>query len=410
MMTTKPTEVSLRRRGERGAALVTSLLVAMLLLAAGGALIASAGMTAANAVDATSEAQAYYAADAGLQAALNVLRRNVPSDPAGTVADFHHLACGTADPCTNSGYNLALWLDYDGDTVEISSNPSLGYRVEVYDPSRPRTDTLGAAYQPRYLVVRSTGREQQKGATKVLEMMVDRFQFTYDAPAPLVLRESQDGLTHVTLIPGPGQPNTYSGTDVANPSVTKPAVGVGDTVFLGTTDLAIATTATAAETITGGVGAVGTAAVPWPSIVADAPTAVATVDELRGFATSTACPPNNQALSGFTFIEGNCTLGPNNTGSGFLVITGTLTMSGNFNFSGLIFVLGSGRVVRSGGGGGIVEGGILAARFTGNGSGGFGGVVFDTSGGGNSAIRYNSLAIENALAAMGPRALGVVEK
>ncbi|MFN2415866.1 MAG: hypothetical protein ABR603_12040, partial [Pyrinomonadaceae bacterium] len=322
MMTTKPTEVSLRRRGERGAALVTSLLVAMLLLAAGGALIASAGMTAANAVDATSEAQAYYAADAGLQAALNVLRRNVPSDPAGTDADFHRLACGTADPCTNAGYNLALWLDYDGDTVEISSNPSLGYRVEVYDPSRPRTATLGAAYQPRYLVVRSTGRELQKGATKVLEMMVDRFQFSYDAPAPLVLRESEDGTNHVSIDPGPGAPNSYSGTDASNPLVTKPAVGVGQTLYNGNSDLVIATTAMAGEVLTGGVMPVGTAAMPWPDIVSDAETTAAAVASMREFASSTACPPNNQALSGYTFIDGDCSLGPQNSGSGFMVITG----------------------------------------------------------------------------------------
>ena len=410
MMKKTPTEISLRRRGERGAALITSMLVAMLLLAAGGALIASAGMTASNAVDATSEAQAYYAADAGLQAALNVLRRNVPSNPAGTNADFHNILCGTANSCTNAGYNLALWLDYDGNTVTISNTPSLGYRVEVYDPSKPRTDTIAAGYQPRYLMVRSTGREQQKGATKVLEMMVDRFQFAYDAPAPLVLRESEDDTNHVTLIPGPGQPNLYSGTDVSNPSVTKPAVGVGETLYLGITDFALATTATASETLTGGVAAVGNATTPWPSVVSDAPTAVATVEGLRELATSTACPANNQALSGFTFIEGNCSLGPNNSGSGFLVITGTLTLSGNFNFSGLIFVLGSGNIVRSGGGGGGIEGGILAANFTGDGSGGFGPVIFDTSGGGNSAIRYNSLAIENALALAGPKMLGIVEK
>jgi hypothetical protein len=410
-MRSKPSEITHGRRGERGAALVMSLLIAMLLLAAGGALIATAGMTVSNAVDSTAEAQAYYAADAGLQAALTVIRRN-RAGANGLEANFHTFACGTAAACTNDGDNLSQWLG--GATVTLSASPALSYSVTVTDPSRPTDPTdpnanLAADYTPRYLHVRSVGRGPQ-GAVKVMEMMVDRFKFAYDAPAPLVLRESQDGTNHVGLAPGPGQPNLYSGTDVSNPSVTKPAVGVGQTLFNSNTDLAVASAAMASETMTGGVGAVGTAGTPWPPIVANAPAAASTVAALKGFATSTTCPGNSTALSGFTFIEGDCTLGPQNSGSGFLVITGKLTASGNFNFSGLVFVLGSGQVERSGGGGGTIQGGILAAKFTGNGSGGFGAVDFDTSGGGNSKIRYNSKAIEDALAVLGPRAIGVVEK
>ena len=48
-------KVSDARAGERGAALVTAMLVAMLLLAAGGALVVTTGMTATNAVDATAD-------------------------------------------------------------------------------------------------------------------------------------------------------------------------------------------------------------------------------------------------------------------------------------------------------------------------------------------------------------------
>ena len=64
------------RKNERGAALLTSLMVATLLLAAGGALIQITSMSASNAIDSTAEAQAYYGAEAGLQAALNALRGN----------------------------------------------------------------------------------------------------------------------------------------------------------------------------------------------------------------------------------------------------------------------------------------------------------------------------------------------
>ncbi len=65
------------RSGERGAALIMMLLVSMLLLAAGGALIMTTALSATNAIDVTAETQAFNAAEAGMQSALNVLRGNV---------------------------------------------------------------------------------------------------------------------------------------------------------------------------------------------------------------------------------------------------------------------------------------------------------------------------------------------
>ena len=65
------------RSSERGAALITSLMVATLVLAAGGALILTTGMSTTTAIDATAEMQAYYGAEAGIQQSLNVLRGNV---------------------------------------------------------------------------------------------------------------------------------------------------------------------------------------------------------------------------------------------------------------------------------------------------------------------------------------------
>jgi hypothetical protein len=408
-MKTSPSPAA-RRRGERGAALVTALLMTTLLLAAGGALILTSSMAVTTAADSTAEMQAYYAAEAGLEASLAVMRRNVVSNTSpATEPTFRNIVCGAATTCNNTGGDFSQWLSYTGGVVSLGSN--LSYSLSVRDARVESGAALPASpYSPRFLVITSTGRGP-KGARKVLEMTVDRFLFSYDAPATLVLRESQDDTNHVSISPGPGAPNTYSGTDFANPTTTKPAVGVGQTLYNGNTDLAIANTAMAGEVMTGGVSAVGTAGSPWPSIVTDATTASASVATMRTSATSTACPGNNQALSGFTFIDGDCTLGPQNSGSGFLVITGTLTTSGNFNFSGLIFALGSGRIDRGGGGGGIIQGGILAANFDDDDlAAGFGPVVFSTSGGGNSTIRYNSQSIEDALGAFGPRVTGIVEK
>lgn len=401
------------RRGERGAALISAVLISMLLLAAGGALILTTGMTAANAVDATAEAQAYYAADAGLQAALCVLRRNVQSSPAGTSATFHNFVCGTASTCTNSGGNLSLWLTYTGSVVSISANPPMSYSVTVTDPSLASTATVPALpYQPLRLLVTVRGYGP-KGAVKVLEMMVDRFLFTYNAPAALVLRESQNNISHVQIDPGSGAPNGYSGVDNASPpSATVPAVGVGATVFNGNTDLTVATAAFASENMsTPAVSTVGTTALPWPDFLLTADAArsfTSGSNGLQSLAATTTCPANSQALSNFTFIAGDCSLGPNNSGSGLLVATGHLTLSGGFNFSGLVLILGDGHVTRSGGGGGTIRGGIVAAAF--GSTGNFTGVVFDTNGGGGSIVQYDSIAIQNALAALGPRVLGVVEK
>src|SRR2546430_5886459 len=72
-----------RRVNERGAALITTLLVATMLLIVGGALILTTNMAAVLAIDSTSELQAYYSAEAGVNAAINVLRRNGQSNPAG---------------------------------------------------------------------------------------------------------------------------------------------------------------------------------------------------------------------------------------------------------------------------------------------------------------------------------------
>src|SRR5205085_11490969 len=81
------------RAGERGAALITAVLLSLLLLAAGGTLILTTTMTGITARDATAEMQAYYAAEAGVAKTLEVLRGNVASTPTGTRASFRNVLC-----------------------------------------------------------------------------------------------------------------------------------------------------------------------------------------------------------------------------------------------------------------------------------------------------------------------------
>src|SRR5712692_10755252 len=94
---------------ERGAALITMLLVSIPLLMAGGALIMITSMSAANTADSAAETKAYYAAEAGSQQVLNVLRGNVApnplfvSNPSGSIAPGNLINFGTAvNPATSN--------------------------------------------------------------------------------------------------------------------------------------------------------------------------------------------------------------------------------------------------------------------------------------------------------------------
>jgi type II secretory pathway component PulK len=62
------------RNGERGAALITVIMISFLLLVAVAALLLEASTNTANVTDATAEEQAYYAAESGIQTAVNILR------------------------------------------------------------------------------------------------------------------------------------------------------------------------------------------------------------------------------------------------------------------------------------------------------------------------------------------------
>ena len=401
-------------RGERGAALITALLMTTLLLAAGGALIMTSTMAATTAADATAEMQAYYAAEAGLEASLAVIRRNVAPKTAGVKATFLTAVCGTAATCNNTGGDLSQWLTYTGGVVPLATN--LSYSLSVRDARVAQGAALPSDswYIPRYLVVTSTGRGP-KGARKVLEMTVDRLSLTYDAPATLVLRQSDDQTAlnkHVTIDTGAGGPS-YSGQDHYYPTVYKGAVGVGSTDFSSTTDVAIAkvgfsSVATTPATNNGVTPIGGTGEAAWPDVVKDANAARAFVSAAKASVTSTACPGNNDPLNGLTVITGDCSLGSKNAGQGLLVVTGKLTLDGGFDYQGLVFVLGDGGIRRNGAGNGKIYGGVLAANF--GATGNFGPVNFDTNGGGGSLVQYDSVAIENALANFGPKVVGVVEK
>jgi hypothetical protein len=142
------------REGERGAALITMLLISTLILAAGGALILSTATTATNTIDSTSSKQSFYAAESGLQMALNAMRGNTTHSAAITAgtkmslrtAIMPNLSNGTADtvPCgtgdgdatvANPRCSLSGWLPYQNGVVPVDPNvTSSAFRLAVFDP------------------------------------------------------------------------------------------------------------------------------------------------------------------------------------------------------------------------------------------------------------------------------------
>jgi hypothetical protein len=71
-------------------------------------------------------------------------------------------------------------------------------------------------------------------------------------------------------------------------------------------------------------------------------------------------------------------------------------MRGNTDFKGAILVLGKGELIRNGGGNGEIYCGITIAAFNRT-AGGFTAPTFNTNGGGDSTIQYDSAALSSAL-------------
>lgn len=131
--------IARNRAGERGAALVTMLLVSILMLGAGGALIMTTMMSANNAIGSTPEMQAFYVAETGMQSALNVLRGN--AQPLITATDRMSFRTAIIPSISNGGNTgsprFAGWLPYNDPSDASSLVPVTvgtvtgGYRVTV---------------------------------------------------------------------------------------------------------------------------------------------------------------------------------------------------------------------------------------------------------------------------------------
>src|SRR5215208_2424900 len=115
-----PVKRNCGREDERGAALITAILVSLLILSICGTLLLTTTTSTTNTIGSTDEMQAYYAAEAGIQAALNVVRGNVAPHPSdGTKMNFKNaVAVSTSNNPASGVAQLSRWLVYDYTAVD----------------------------------------------------------------------------------------------------------------------------------------------------------------------------------------------------------------------------------------------------------------------------------------------------
>ncbi|MEP6919956.1 MAG: pilus assembly PilX N-terminal domain-containing protein [bacterium] len=426
-------------RNERGAALVVSLLVATVLLVAGGALIQVTSMSARNAIDSTFETQAYYGAEAGLQAALNVLRANTPPSatpmPTGmTRISFRNaVILGRSNDCPNGSAGdpsgvarLSRYLPYSdrrtaNTRVTVSTSPTIQYEVQV---SLPPGDNCapaepvclpGGTIEPKRLLVQATGYGPN-GARKQMSMIVSRNAFDTTIPAMMTLVGTPAGVPAMSFQSGNSNNHIYSGVDNATGLASGlPAFGTTNAA-----DNAIAASNAASNTTSSPATAVVSTL---PSYLQSPAAARAFLDQMQAAAilgaaqspaTATYLPTGGSGNpTGFTFVKGDYTMG-SGSGSGLLIVTGELTTNGGTNFNGVLIVLGSGYVNRSGGGGGAFYGANFIARVDWPADTPaktmFGAPFFNFSGSGTATMQYDSNAAANAFQLLPAPVLGVSEQ
>ena len=279
--------------------------------------------------------------------------------------------------------------------MSSSSSTSIPVTITIPEPTRLKVTVNG--YGPR-------------GAKKQMHMLVNRYAFDYATNSAITLR-SADDTSLATINVGNSSQYTYTGFDNAGGAPTS-AFGVtssADYVHLTTLSLP-------GNQVSGSPAAVQQIA------ISSLPTWLQTADAARTFVNgqrtsamlqnryfTPALPPASFGTPSqplFTFVDGDIDLPPAG-GAGVLIVTGVLTLNGSSQFDGLILVLGTGQLVRNGGGNGNSLGSAYVASFgpTGN----FMAPTFDSNGSGNSSVSYDSDWARRAAMTPGPQVLAISE-
>lgn len=372
--------------------------------------------------------QAYYAAEAGLNDAFDIIRGNrCPLDSTDDCANkslnsnqvnlliASNTATSNIAGDTVTYPRLSRWLTYtsnDADGVVIlnssqASRHRLSYKLQL--------TRIGADVE-----IASTGYAPL-GARRTLRMRltdssgaVTQFKLSTVPAVITLLGDSPSGTA------GDSAAHSLTGEDCDPDGEEKPIVGaVGDgnakhlwhnsfvTNKATTWDTNLPTspqtgvvadisTPNAAMNVTGDIPFDNSATNARAFIAAMTSVAHTVVASNRTATESLLGSPSSPKV---VVVKGDATFSSGH-GAGILIVEGELTLNGNFSYDGLIFVLGEGKLRRNGGGNGEIRGGVLVGAYT-PGSPTFNvPAEVDTGGGGNSLMRYCSSAITNAINAI----------
>lgn len=267
------------------------------------------------------------------------------------------------------------------------------------------------APEPNRLLVKVTGFGP-RAAKKQMRMLVNRYAFDYTPSAAITLRGADSGVAPMTFAVGNSAQYSYTGYDNAG-GTNLPGFAV--TTAADYTNAVTQAPLTGTQ-VTGNPAVQQLPTSSLTSFLQSADSARALVDQLRVTAQNqnryytTSSPPSDFGATApnglLTFVDGDVDLPPQG-GAGLLLVTGVLTMRGSSSFNGVILVLGTGQLVRDGGGSGNSLGSIVVASF--GSTGGFLAPTFNSNGSGNSSVSFDSDWTRRALMGAGPRVLGVSE-
>jgi hypothetical protein len=308
----------------------------------------------------------------------------------------------TSNNISGTTYVHTGLITFGGTTVPIP--------VTITAPEPPRVRVTVTGYGPR-------------GAKKQMRMLVSRFFFDFTPNAAVTIRGADpisSGNVMTSFSVGSSHPYGYSGYDNSG-GAPLPAFVVTndsdkqlvDSFITGqiTGSPTAAKKATLSElpaflqTTQGARDALNLLSVQAQSTFW--PLGTTGVDNDRYFPAGTT-PSTFGSVSNplITFVDGDCALPPSG-GVGLLVVTGVLDLRGSADFKGLILVLGSGQVLRNGGGSDSTLGAIDIARF--GPTGDFLSPSFDSNGSGASQLDYDSKWLDRALSLAGPSVRAVSE-
>ena len=368
------TSRSKRRSGERGVALLTSLMILMFLSLTGGALISSTRVDVQVASNYRTGVRSLFLAEAGIEAGRLILQ-NSPN-------------VLTVDLTTAAGGDGVLDTSRDLDTLLASDDqPLLPANPAIRTVGRPIADTDGTAAGRVHVWLRNDVEEDLTlpgdnnrvvtllsvarvgDATRTIETVVQRRSLP-PLPAALTL----DGPV-ADFDPANANPFRIDGWDTSGNGDHRHAIGVINDADDTLVSNEIPNPMTDNYTGLGGeepnVENIDADLAPEYATVSgleglvDAMEALATTTFNPGFGVSqpignigTAADPE------IVFVNGDADFGPG-TGHGILVVRGDFTLNGNFAWNGVILVIGQGTLLWNGGGNGAINGGILIAKTRG---------------------------------------------